>query len=126
MTENQTDYDAHPDVPLDELSVWEKPGTMTTIWVVLTSSCVAAVITGFVLKAQGKMNYKPHFEDKEGLAGAIGALADNFPAFYALVGFVSFAFIVLAGQHLRKVLARREEYYDENGGEPPASPQERS
>ncbi len=106
----------HPDVPEDEKSVWEKPGTLKAIWIILIAGCVFSAGWGFLLAAQGKLGYDPHFEDKTGLAGVLGALADHFPAFYALVGFVSFSFIVLAGQHLRKILMRDESYYDGEEG----------
>ena len=32
--------------------------------------------------------------------------------FYAIWGFICFAFIVLFGQHLRKLVGRSEDYYD--------------
>ncbi len=38
---------------------------------------------------------------------------EGIPVFFAIYGFVAFAFIVLAGQHLRKLVGRKEEYYDE-------------
>jgi len=46
-------------------------------------------------------NPHPHFE------------IEAFPAFFAIYGFLAFAFIVLVGQHLRKLVGRKEEYYDE-------------
>lgn len=38
---------------------------------------------------------------------------EGFPVFFAVYGFIAFSFIVLAGQHLRKLVGRKEEYYDE-------------
>lgn len=38
---------------------------------------------------------------------------EKFPVFFAIWGFASFTFIVLAGQHLRKIVMRDEKYYDE-------------
>jgi len=32
--------------------------------------------------------------------------------FYAFFGFLAFFFLVLAGKHLRKILMRKEDYYD--------------
>lgn len=43
----------------------------------------------------------PHFE------------VESFGAFFAIYGFVAFSFIVLAGQHLRKLVGRKETYYEE-------------
>ncbi|MFC6196448.1 hypothetical protein [Ponticaulis profundi] len=36
----------------------------------------------------------------------------EFPVFYALFGFASFAFVVLSGWPLRKLLGRPENYYE--------------
>ncbi|WOI53968.1 hypothetical protein [Parvularcula sp. LCG005] len=108
----------------EEKSVWEKPGTMRIIWIVLIGGSVVSAIGGFVLASMHKLGHYPHFEGKTGLAGVIGGMADHFPAFYALVGFVSFAFIVLAGQHLRKILMRSEDYYDDDAPQPKAAPHE--
>ncbi|MCI5048091.1 MAG: hypothetical protein MRY59_11355 [Aquisalinus sp.] len=102
----------HPEIREDEKSIWEKPGTIRAIWLVLIIGCVLFAGAGFLLAAQGQLVYKPHFEDKTGIAAFFGDMADYFPAFYALVGFVSFSFIVLVGQHLRKILMRPEDYYD--------------
>jgi uncharacterized membrane protein len=38
---------------------------------------------------------------------------ESFPGFYAIVGFVAFWCIVIAGKHLRKILWRPEDYYDD-------------
>ena len=102
----------HPEILDSERSVFERPGTIRAIWVTLIVSCLAFAAAGFWLAAGGELVYEPHFDDQEGPAGLIGTAADRFPAFYALVGFASFAFIVLAGQHLRAVLMRPEGYYD--------------
>ncbi len=37
----------------------------------------------------------------------------EFPAFYAIFGFTSFAIVVLSGWPLRKLLGRDENYYDD-------------
>ncbi len=38
---------------------------------------------------------------------------ESWPAFYGIYGFLSFTFAVLVGKQLRKVLMRKEDYYDE-------------
>ena len=38
---------------------------------------------------------------------------EGFPNFYGFFGFAAFFFIVIAGKHLRKILMRPEDYYDE-------------
>ena len=55
----------------------------------------------FVLFVPAFQNPKPHFEQ------------ENWKIFFAIYGFVAFAFIVLAGQHLRKLVGRKEDYYEE-------------
>lgn len=111
----------HPELAPEDMSIWEKPGTLRVIWIALIAGCIASAVGGFILAAQGLLVKKPHFDDKTGFVGMIGTFVDTFPVFYGLVGFVSFSFIVLAGQHLRKILMRDEDYYDSDativGGE---------
>lgn len=38
---------------------------------------------------------------------------EGLGAFFAVYGFLAFSFIVLAGQHLRKLVGRKESYYEE-------------
>ncbi len=64
----------------------------------LVIAALAAAIAGFIPQFQKE---HPHFS-VEGLG-----------AFFAVYGFVAFSFIVLAGQHLRKLVGRKEDYYDE-------------
>ena len=61
-------------------------------------AAILAALAGFVPAWQ---NHHPHFP------------AEKAFVFFAFWGFVSFMFIVLAGQHLRKLVGRKEEYYDE-------------
>ncbi len=37
---------------------------------------------------------------------------EEWPGFYAAIGFASFYAIVIAGKNLRKILMRDEDYYD--------------
>ena len=37
---------------------------------------------------------------------------EEFPAFYGIFGFVGIFGIVLAGKYLRKLIGRKEDYYD--------------
>ena len=64
----------------------------------LVVAALAAAALGFLPAFQKE---EPHFE------------VERVPVFFALWGFVSFMFIVLAGQHLRKIVMRDERYYDE-------------
>lgn len=78
---------------------WADNPTFIRVFIgVLVVSCVLAALAGFVPAFQ---NPKPHFEQ------------ENWKVFFAIYGFVAFAFIVLAGQHLRKLVGRKEDYYEE-------------
>lgn len=65
---------------------------------VLVIAAVASAVAGFL--PQFRKDH-PHFA------------VEGFGAFFAAFGFIAFSFIVLAGQHLRKLVARKETYYDE-------------
>ena len=112
----------HPEILPAERSIFERPITIKLIWVLLIGGCLVSAALGFWYASEGKLIYEPHFEGKEGVLAPLAWLADSFPAFYALVGFVSFSFIVLAGQHLRRILMREEGYYDGAEARPPHNP----
>ncbi|MGD9799714.1 MAG: hypothetical protein AB7F91_05830 [Parvularculaceae bacterium] len=82
----------------------QKPGWADTkafrngFLAVLVIVSLAAAVAGFLPQFQ---KAHPHF-DVEGMG-----------AFFAVYGFAAFAFIVLAGQHLRKLVGRKEDYYEE-------------
>ena len=65
---------------------------------VLAIAAIGSAIAGFL--PQFKKAH-PHFAVEE------------FGAFFALYGFFAFMFIVLVGQHLRKLVGRKEDYYEE-------------
>ncbi|MEO1149487.1 MAG: hypothetical protein AAFW83_00720 [Pseudomonadota bacterium] len=77
----------------------EKPGFIRAFQIGLAIACVLAALAGFV---PGWHNPHPHFA------------AEKFPIFFAVMGFASFMGIVLVGQHLRKLVGRREGYYRES------------
>lgn len=58
-------------------------------------------------------NPHPHFTGEHMSTPWGGVWHALMPVFFALYGFAAFVFIVLAGQHLRKLVARDEDYYDE-------------
>lgn len=90
----------HPEIREDEKSTFERAGTQRLLWIALWALCAASAIGGFVLAATGGMY--PHFT------------FDRLPVFYGVMGFGAFSFIVLVGQHLRKILMRPENYYQDN------------
>ena len=65
---------------------------------VLVIASILAAVAGFIPAFQ---NPHPHFG------------AEKFGVFFAVWGFAAFMFIVLAGQHLRKLVGRKENYYEE-------------
>lgn len=65
---------------------------------VLIIAALASAVAGFLPQFQKD---HPHFS------------AEGMGAFFAVYGFAAFSFIVLAGQHLRKLVSRKETYYDE-------------
>lgn len=109
------DHHEAPELQEDEKSIFDRPGTIRLIWLVLIGGCIGFAAAGYWLTSQHRMGHHPHFEhqaEEGGLIGFFGTLADHFPVFYGVLGFISFAFIVLAGQHLRLILMRDEDYYD--------------
>lgn len=90
----------HPEILPEERSIFETPGWIRFMWFFVPGTCAFFALMNIVLAAMHKTH--PHF----------GWATDKNPVFYGIVGFVSFAFIVLAGQHLRKILMRPEDYYD--------------
>lgn len=73
---------------------FDRPSTRRALWIILIALCAGFALAGFFVDMHGYFHIAEH------------------PIFYAVFGFAVFAFIVLAGQHLRKILKRREDYYD--------------
>lgn len=89
--------------------------TQRILWGLLGVGLVVAVAMGLWLDGQGKLVYKPHFEDKSGIAGLLGTLADQFPLFYGVVGFVSLLAILLLVPPIGHLLRKPEGIYDDEG-----------
>ena len=89
MSDNHDSHDSDPgwaDTPLfKKLFSWS-----------LYLACAGAAIAGFIWKKK-----HPHFS------------AEEFPVFFAVYGFAMFFGIVIFGQHLRKLVGRKEGYYEE-------------
>jgi hypothetical protein len=96
--------------PQSEKTGWaDAPAFRKGLIAALAISAFAAAAAGF---APQWANPHPFFEsiaarETDRLWRAVS------PIFHALYGFVAFSFIVLAGQHLRRLVARKEDYYDE-------------
>lgn len=82
----------------------EKPGWADTkafrngFVALLVIAALVSAIAGFLPEFRKD---HPHFA------------VEGMGAFFAAYGFVAFSFIVLAGQHLRKLVSRKETYYEE-------------
>ena len=76
----------------------DKKGFRNAFLGALVVLSVIAAVAGFVPAFH---NPHPHFP------------AEKFGVFFAVWGFAAFMFIVLAGQHLRKLVGREEKYYEE-------------
>lgn len=83
----------------DEKPGWaDRPGVRRMIVGALAAAALAAAGLGFV----------PAFHKEE-----THFAVEKIPVFFAVWGFASFMFIVLVGQHLRKLVGRDARYYDE-------------
>lgn len=83
----------------DEKPGWADNPTFIRAFIgVLVVSCILAALAGFVPAFQ---NPKPHFEQ------------EKWGVFFAAYGFAAFWLIVTLGQHLRKLVGRKEDYYEE-------------
>lgn len=76
----------------------DKKGFRNAFLGALVVASILAGVAGFVPAWQKE---HPHFE------------VEKFGVFFAAFGFAAFMFIVLAGQHLRKLVGRKEDYYEE-------------
>ena len=79
-----------------EKKYWlDEPRNVGRVIKLLVAVCVGLVVADFLYEKHA------HF-DWEG-----------WPLFYAVFGFVAFALAVLAGKQLRRIVMRKEDYYDD-------------
>lgn len=72
----------------------DKPGTLRLIIATLIISCIALFAVDFFYHKHG------HFE------------FEQWYGFYAWYGFLSYCLIVLSAKQLRKLIGRKEDYYE--------------
>ena len=72
----------------------DDPKNVTKIVRLLFAVCVLLLAAGFFIEMHGHFSW------------------ENWPGFFAIFGFVTFAGAVLAGKQLRKIVMRKEDYYD--------------
>jgi len=83
----------------DQKPGWADTKTFRNVFLgLLVIAALGAAAAGFLPAFQKE---HPHFA------------VEGMGAFFAVYGFVAFSFIVLAGQHLRKIVGRKETYYEE-------------
>ncbi|RZO68510.1 MAG: hypothetical protein EVA70_01660 [Parvularculaceae bacterium] len=86
-------------VPGGDPKAWaDRPAFQKNFFRGLIAFGVLVALAGFVPAFQKD---HPHFP------------AEGVPIFFAIWGFAAFMFIVLAGQHLRKLVGRAPGYYEE-------------
>lgn len=73
----------------------DEPGNVNRLYRLLVAVCVLLFGADFLIHRHVHFSW------------------EAFPGFYAIVGFVAFWCIVIAGKHLRKILWRPEDYYDD-------------
>jgi len=72
----------------------DRPGSVKKLIRVLATLCLLLVAGDFVYEKHGHYSW------------------ENFPGFYAILGFASCAVFVLGATQLRRILKRDEDYYD--------------
>ena len=78
-----------------EPSYWlDKPSTLRLIIVTLVLVCIALVAVDFFYHKHGHFGF------------------EQWPGFYAWYGFLSYCLIVLSAKQLRKIIGRKEQYYE--------------
>ncbi|MAP95882.1 MAG: hypothetical protein CMK07_13105 [Ponticaulis sp.] len=90
--QHKPDMDSYPGDKIFGWTSHPKAGFITFIAMIVI--CAALALASFVLPARHEYL---HFAE--------------FPIFYALYGFGAFAFVVMTGWPLRKLLGRPENYY---------------
>jgi hypothetical protein len=74
---------------------FERPGTIKALWVLLFAVCALTLVPDFFIHRH------PHF-----------AYDDKF-GFFALLGFVACALLILLAKGIGFVLKKKEDYYDD-------------
>ncbi len=93
MSDQNNPNQGHPDP--DGKTWWlDKPENIRLIVWSLVVICIALVIADFLYHKHGHFDF------------------EMWPAFYAWYGFLSYCFIVLSAKQIRKLIGRKETYYD--------------
>ena len=79
----------------EKIYFFDKPENIKRVLYVFYTLCIILVLADFVIHRH------------------INLLWENIPAFYALYGFVACVALVMVAKLIRKVVMRKEDYYDE-------------
>ena len=74
---------------------FERPGTIKVLWVLLFAVCAFTLVPEFFIRRP------PHFA------------YDNYFGFFAVLGFVACALLIIAAKGIGLFLKKKEDYYDE-------------
>lgn len=72
----------------------DKPGTVRLIIAILIVSCIALFAVDFFYHKHGHFDF------------------EQWPGFYGWYGFLSYCLIVLSAKQMRKLIGRKEDYYE--------------
>lgn len=75
--------------------LFDNPRNVSRLLGIFYTICVLLVIADFVVHRHTEMTW------------------EEFPAFYAVYGFVACVVLVIAAKLMRKLVMRKEDYYDE-------------
>ena len=74
---------------------FEKPGTIKILWVLLYGVCLLTLVPDLFIHRH------PHFA------------YDDYFGFFALLGFVACALLIIAAKGIGLMLKKKEDYYDD-------------
>ena len=83
----------------EKIHIFDRPENVDRLLKVFYGICILLALADFLLHRH------------------IGFDWEKIPAFYAIYGFVACVLLVLIAKQMRKVLMRKEDYYDNQGGD---------
>lgn len=79
-----------------EFDFFDRPKVRKGLWIILCATCLVTVLAELFLEREGHFAF------------------DGFFGFYALLGFLSCAVLILAAKALGSILKAREDFYDDD------------
>ena len=83
----------------EKIHIFDRPENVERLLKVFYAICILLAVADFVLHRH------------------IGFDWEKIPAFYAIYGFVACVLLVLIAKRMRKVVMRKEDYYDDGSGD---------